>query len=480
MRIFLLIVPLTVVGLSANDLTVLLRKAEKGDVEAQYQLAEKYSEAIGVEQDYGKSYHWAKKAADQGNPKAQYRLASIIYTGGIGPKNQPEALQLFLESFIGLKKLSEKGDSDARSKLGILYARGVGVKKDLTEAAKLFGQAARVGHVKAQLDLATAYLQGSGVNRNPTTAKHWFEKAAKAGNGQAQIELGLLYIRGIGCRQNIMSGMDWIQKAAIQKHPSYAKQASNLLSRLEINPPQNGPDIDALIKRAETGEIKAQLELANRYEQGAGIKVDFSAVLRWLDAAARQGSASASHHLGGMLMAGRGMKKNPERAVHYWNLAAKLGLRGAQLDYAVACAKGYGMHKNLPEAYYWMLVVRKATPADEQQNSLRSLQAAISAGLKPDDILECLKRSRAWEHPQDHETRLQIVLAEYGEPKAQYARGLAIQDSHPVEALKWLRLAEKAKVKGSEKSAAELATKLSKLQVETAGDLMGRFNPLGH
>ena len=88
MRIFLLLVLLTV-GLSAADLTVLLQKAEKGDVEAQYQLAEIYAEAIGVEQDYDKSYHWAKKAADQGNPKAQYRLASIIYTGEIGPKNQP-------------------------------------------------------------------------------------------------------------------------------------------------------------------------------------------------------------------------------------------------------------------------------------------------------------------------------------------------------------------------------------------------------
>ena len=69
------------VGLSAADLTVLLDKAGKGDPEAQYQLAEIYAEAQGVEQDYAKSYRWAKKAADQGNSKAQYRLASIIFTG---------------------------------------------------------------------------------------------------------------------------------------------------------------------------------------------------------------------------------------------------------------------------------------------------------------------------------------------------------------------------------------------------------------
>lgn len=478
MRTFLLIFALTV-GSTAADVKIFLKKAEKGDAEAQYQLAEMYAEAQGVEQDYTKSYHWAKKASEQGNPKAQYRLASIIYAGEAGQKNQPEALQLFLKSIGGLKQLAEKGDPDSRSKLGILYAKGVGVKQDLTEAVKLFEQAARAGHVKAQVDLATAYLEGNGVDRNPTTAVHWFEKAAKAGNGLAQIEFGMLNIRGVGCHQDVKSGLDWIKKASMQQHPAYAMQALNLFRRLEANPPAKGPDIDALKERAEKGELKAQLELANRYETGAGIKVNFSAVLKWLDAAARQGSASASHHLGGMLMAGRGLKKNPEKAAHYWSLAAQLGRRGAQVDYAVACAKGYGMPKNLPEAYYWMLVVRKATASEEQQNSLRALQGAISAGLKPDEILECLKRARNWKNPEDQETRLQIVAAEYGEPEVQFTRGLAIMDSHPMEALKWLRLAEKAKVKGAGKSAVELASRLSKFQVEKSENMVRKFNPLG-
>ena len=122
------------VGLSASDLTVLLDKAGKGDAEAQYQLAEIYAAAQGVEQAYATSYQWAKKAADQGNSKAQYRLASIIFNGEFGPKNQPEALQLFLKSAVGLKKQAEEGDHDSQSKLGVLYAKGVGVKKDLTKA----------------------------------------------------------------------------------------------------------------------------------------------------------------------------------------------------------------------------------------------------------------------------------------------------------------------------------------------------------
>ena len=178
-------------------------------------------------------------------------------------------------------------------------------------------------------------------------------------------------------------------------------------------------------------------------------------------------------------MAGRGLKMNSEKAAHYWSLAAWLGHRGAQVDYAVACAKGYGMEKNLPEAYYWRLIARKVTVSEEQQKKLRALQGIISGDLKPDEILEGLKRSRTWESPEDHETRLQIVAAEYGEPEAQFSRGLAIKDSHPIEALKWLRLAEKAKVKGAEKSAAELASKLGKSQVQQAQNKAGKFKLLG-
>ena len=98
-------------SMSGTDFKVVLQRAEKGDVEAQYRLAEMYAEAQGVDQDYAKATQWARKAADQGNAKAQYRLASIIYTGENGKKRQPEALQLFLKSAVGLKVLANEGDA---------------------------------------------------------------------------------------------------------------------------------------------------------------------------------------------------------------------------------------------------------------------------------------------------------------------------------------------------------------------------------
>jgi hypothetical protein len=465
-------------GFTKADFNSLRKKAEKGDADAQYQLAEMYAEAQGVDQDYAKASQWARKAADQGNAKAQYRLASIMYMGLNGERLQPQGLQLFQKARAGLELLANNNDPDAKGKLGILFARGIGVQKDLEQASKLFEEAAKAGSVKAQSDLAAAYLMGRGVERNPTTAGFWFEKAAKAGYAEAQIQYGLMKIQGTGCRQDIKIGLAWLKKASQQRHPEGAKQAKVLLERLRGNPPKIGTNIDALINRAKKNELEAQWELAQRYEFGKGVKVDFSEAIKWLDAASRQGFEAAAHRLGGMFMMGYGTEKNVQRGAAYWKLAAELGHSGAQVDFAVASRQGDGVAKNLQEAYYWMLIARRGVTSEEQQEKLLVLQKIIASGLKSDEILQGLKRSREWRRPEKKKVRIHLVGAEYGDPESQFAYGQFIVNTHPVEALKWFRLAQEGKVKGAAKSADEQASKLSKAQIELVEKRVKEFKPL--
>ncbi len=461
------------------DLKATLKQAEAGDAASQYQLAERYAEADGVDQDYQAALKWARKAADQGNAKAQYRMASILYLGVAGEARQPEALQLFRKSAAGLETLAKAGDADARAKLGILCARGIGVDQDAARAAQLFSQAAKAGVTKAQVDLAGAYLLGNGVERNPTTAGEWFTKAAKAGHGQAQLQLGTMCIQGTGREQDIKQGMDWLRQAAANRNPDYAKQAKGLLERLTASPPKPGPDMAALRQRAQSGDLKTQLELAQRHEIGAGVKVDLAAVRQWLNAATRQGSAAAAHRLGGILILGRGeSKKEPEVAVRYWKLAAELGYGGAQVDYAVACAKGDGLDKNMPEAYYWALIARRTNTSEKEERNLRALQGVITGGLEPDEILNGLTQSRKWKAPEGEQERLRWVKAQYGDGAAQLALGQALSQSRPLEALKWLELAAAAKEKGAAAAAKELAADLSKTEVALVMARIKAFKPL--
>ena len=106
------------------------------------------------------------------------------------------------------------------------------------------------------------------------------------------------------------------------------------------------------------------------------------------------------------------------------------------------------------------------------------LQKIIASGLKSDEILQGLKRSREWKRPEKKQVRIHMVGAEYGDPESQFAYGQFIVNSHPVEALKWFRLAQEGGVKDAVKTADEQASKLSKVQIELVEKWVGEFKPL--
>ena len=67
--------------------------------------------------------------------------------------------------------------------LGVMYARGIGVKQDDFEAVKWYRQAAEQGYANAQAILGFSYLLGqSGVQVNKSLAKEWFGKACDNGD----------------------------------------------------------------------------------------------------------------------------------------------------------------------------------------------------------------------------------------------------------------------------------------------------------
>lgn len=57
--------------------------AEKGDVAAQYELAEHFGQRNSLDADYGVAAKWYQKAAEQGNKDAQYKLG-LLYAESLG------------------------------------------------------------------------------------------------------------------------------------------------------------------------------------------------------------------------------------------------------------------------------------------------------------------------------------------------------------------------------------------------------------
>jgi hypothetical protein len=83
------------------------------------------------------------RKAEAGDVDAQYNLGIIHYHGEGVPRNFEEALVWFL-------KAAEQNDADAQYNLGFMYGRGEGVKKDHDQSVAWFTKAAEQGHTGAQ------------------------------------------------------------------------------------------------------------------------------------------------------------------------------------------------------------------------------------------------------------------------------------------------------------------------------------------
>ena len=116
------------------------------------------------------------------------------------------------------RKAAEEGDASAQYKLGYIYHQGKGVPQDFTMATLWFQKAAEQGLASAQFTLGHMYHQGKGVPQDFTMATLWFRKAAERGLASAQFSLGTMYHKGEGVPQDLAMAVLWLQKAAEQGH----------------------------------------------------------------------------------------------------------------------------------------------------------------------------------------------------------------------------------------------------------------------
>ena len=91
---------------------------------------------------------WQREAAS-GSPEAQYELAKMLTSGNPISADNRAAVKW-------LRKAAEKEHAASQHMLGVLIARGQGVRANPQQAVALFRSAAIVGNADAQYDLARA------------------------------------------------------------------------------------------------------------------------------------------------------------------------------------------------------------------------------------------------------------------------------------------------------------------------------------
>ena len=208
----------------AATLSRVRKAAKEGDAKAQFDLAVMCYKGRGLPQDYAEAARWYRKAADQGYAKAQMNLGDMYHDGKDVPLD-------YAEGFRWCQKAAEQGDARAQDAVGYMHWNGQGVPQDYTEALRWYKKAAEQGEPIAQQSLGYMYSQGQGVSRDYTEANRWYRKAAEQGDARAQYSLGYMYATGQGVLRDYIEAHRWYLEAAKRGNPEARRALESLRTR---------------------------------------------------------------------------------------------------------------------------------------------------------------------------------------------------------------------------------------------------------
>jgi TPR repeat protein len=219
-----------------------------------------------------------------------------------------------LDFVATLRRLAEQGNAAVMNRLGYMYARGLGVPRDESEAARWYRSAASAGNVPAMSELAMMLFEGRGVERNSAEGLNMLRSAADSGNAVAQWRFGTVLNEG----------------KYTTKDPA---QAALYFTRA-----------------AEAGHSPAMVDLGLMHANGAGIPRNYQEAARWYQKAINLNHPAAMVNLGVLYQRGNGVEKNEAEAANLYRRASDLNQPAGMHNYAALLDAGRGVARDSERA----------------------------------------------------------------------------------------------------------------------------------
>ncbi len=138
------------------------------------------------------------------------------------------------------------------------------------------------------------------------------------------------------------------------------------------------PDVAEFRKKAEAGDVRAQVALARAYENGEGIAQNDALAVKWYRAAADQGDAQAQNDLGVMYRLGRGVEKDYAQARAWYVKAARQNYGAALFNLGTMYYNGEGCAPDDRLAFVWFSLAKEAG-SDEGGAAVRRMLLELPA-----------------------------------------------------------------------------------------------------
>lgn len=224
--VFLVI--LTCAVANADTPKQLRQKAEAGDSDAQYWLAQSLESGSESARDVAAAVQWYERAAGRGNSKAMLRLGVLNYNGNvhgdaIPADTQAAWLWFTFAAAYGEPTAAEQADTisgelrpailrDLQLRAADSLMSGKMVPSNIEKAIELYRTAATSGSMEAAEVLGRLCGEGVRVPPNLAEATRWWEKALELGSPKATYSLGR--IAESGSPPNFVRALELYRTAA--------------------------------------------------------------------------------------------------------------------------------------------------------------------------------------------------------------------------------------------------------------------------
>lgn len=317
----------------------LQKAAERGNKHGQYLLAVAYQSGMwGISEDIHEAEKWYKKAAQQDNNMARYRLGRIYVENDDMGYDTQDGIKL-------IEKAAREGDGDAQDYLGSCYHYGFLLKKDINKAWNFYTQAAGSGVANSMIELGVMNLNREKMAPNDAAAIYYLKAALDKGDSRANYYLGRAYLDGRGVDEDGDKGWDLIESAADDGF----ELALNFLGKTYLS-----------MARDEETDDKDREE----YVENAA---------HYLSQSAEQNNAEGQWHLGWMYINGDYFDKDEHAGIDLFKKAADQDFSPAMVALGMCFEDGIGVpqDKNTAISYYEMAAEQDNEEAIEALKRLR-------------------------------------------------------------------------------------------------------------
>ncbi|MBC8128459.1 MAG: sel1 repeat family protein [Gloeobacteraceae cyanobacterium ES-bin-144] len=172
------------------------RGKDAGQMDCILRTADFYLDGKGVPKDVDRGNSLLTKAAEAGNPMANFRAAAQYLT--LDKPNKSDLLMGY-----GCLLVAANGNlTEAQNELGLLYISGKLGIGDFPAGVAWLTRAAQAGNAQAQFNLAILYERGEGgVQKNLDNTAQLLALAANQGHAQATLVLAQLINNGYGANK---------------------------------------------------------------------------------------------------------------------------------------------------------------------------------------------------------------------------------------------------------------------------------------